>query len=249
VFSRTKHGANKLAKCLEKDGLSAAAIHGNKSQTARTKALADFKANRIQVLVATDIAARGIDIDDLPRVINFDLPNVSEDYVHRIGRTGRAGATGLAMSLVSPEETVLLRDIERLIKRKIDRADLPQFLPRAARSNASNDEPVEAREERPARNGNGNNRRRRSGSKPNTKREDTGSRSTGQRAKHRPAANEEQQDGKPKRRRRSRSRNRNAQGGNTSQENGNRNRNSQGGQQEHSLGARIKRLFGGSKVA
>jgi len=249
VFSRTKHGANKLAKCLEKDGLSAAAIHGNKSQTARMKALADFKANRIQVLVATDIAARGIDIDDLPRVINFDLPNVSEDYVHRIGRTGRAGATGLAMSLVSPEETGLLRDIERLIKRKIDRADLPQFLPRAARSNASNDEPVEAREERPARNGNGNNRRRRSGSKPNTKREDTGSRSTGQRAKHRPAANEEQQDGKPKRRRRSRSRNRNAQGGNTSQENGNRNRNSQGGQQEHSLGARIKRLFGGSKVA
>jgi ATP-dependent RNA helicase RhlE len=122
VFSRTKHGANNLVKKLAAYGVQSAAIHGNKSQAQRTKALGDFKANRIQVLVATDIAARGIDIDQLAMVINFDLPQVSEDYVHRIGRTGRAGASGLAVSLVTDEDNKLLRDIERLIKLKIERA-------------------------------------------------------------------------------------------------------------------------------
>ena len=123
VFSRTKHGANNLVKKLAGYGITAAAIHGNKSQNQRTKALADFKASATQVLVATDIAARGIDIDQLAMVINFDLPQVSEDYVHRIGRTGRAGASGLAVSLVSEEDEKLLRDIERLIKRRITRRD------------------------------------------------------------------------------------------------------------------------------
>jgi len=122
VFSRTKHGANNLVKKLAAYGVQSAAIHGNKSQAQRTKALGDFKANRIQVLVATDIAARGIDIDQLAMVINFDLPQVPEDYVHRIGRTGRAGASGLAVSLVTDEDAKLLRDIERLIKLKVERA-------------------------------------------------------------------------------------------------------------------------------
>jgi len=120
VFTRTKHGANRLTTQLEKDGISAAAIHGNKSQTARTKALANFKQGAVRVLVATDIAARGIDIDQLPHVVNFELPNVPEDYVHRIGRTGRAGHEGEAMSLVCIDEDKLLRDIEKLIKRKIE---------------------------------------------------------------------------------------------------------------------------------
>ncbi|GGQ20416.1 DEAD/DEAH box helicase [Shewanella litoralis] len=127
VFSRTKHGANRLAKSLEAANIKAAAIHGNKSQTARTKALADFKAGTVQVMVATDIAARGIDIDQLPFVVNFDLPNVPEDYVHRIGRTGRAGSTGQAVSLVGIEEVKLLHDIERLIKRTIERKQLAGF--------------------------------------------------------------------------------------------------------------------------
>ncbi len=117
VFSRTKHGANKLVKLLDAAGINAAAIHGNKSQGARTRALADFKGGRVRVLVATDIAARGIDIDQLPQVVNFDLPNVAEDYVHRIGRTGRAGATGQAVSLVSHDEFKELSAIERLIGR------------------------------------------------------------------------------------------------------------------------------------
>ncbi|MBJ7264979.1 MAG: DEAD/DEAH box helicase, partial [Burkholderiaceae bacterium] len=121
VFTRTKHGANRLAEKLVKDGLSAAAIHGNKSQAARTKALAGFKAGTVAVLVATDIAARGLDIDQLPQVVNFELPNVPEDYVHRIGRTGRAGATGAAVSLVDNSEIKLLRAIERLINREIER--------------------------------------------------------------------------------------------------------------------------------
>ncbi len=125
VFTRTKHGANRLAEKLERDGITAAAIHGNKSQGARTKALADFKQNNIRVLVATDIAARGIDIDQLPHVINFELPNVAEDYVHRIGRTGRAGATGEAISLVEPEEYKFLQGIEKLIKQKLPRETLP----------------------------------------------------------------------------------------------------------------------------
>jgi ATP-dependent RNA helicase RhlE len=119
VFTRTKHGANRLARQLEMDGLSTAAIHGNKSQAARTRSLAEFKNGDIRVLVATDIAARGLDIDQLPHVVNYELPNVPEDYVHRIGRTGRAGNEGTAVSLVSPEETKLLKDIERTIRRKI----------------------------------------------------------------------------------------------------------------------------------
>jgi ATP-dependent RNA helicase RhlE len=119
VFTRTKHGANRLARQLEADGLSATAIHGNKSQAARTRALADFKQGAVRVLVATDIAARGLDIDQLPHVVNFELPNVAEDYVHRIGRTGRAGNEGTAISLVSPDEQALLRGIERLLKREI----------------------------------------------------------------------------------------------------------------------------------
>ena len=127
VFTRTKHGANKLAAQLLKHGITALPIHGNKSQNARTRALAEFKSGKLQVLVATDIAARGIDIDDLPHVVNFDIPNVPEDYVHRIGRTGRAGASGEAISLVAPDEMGLLRDIERLIKRALPREVLPGF--------------------------------------------------------------------------------------------------------------------------
>ncbi|MDT0617899.1 DEAD/DEAH box helicase [Salinisphaera sp. P385] len=119
VFTRTKHGANRLCKQLENDGLSAAALHGNKSQGARTKALDGFKSGSVRVLVATDIAARGIDIDALPHVINFELPNVPEDYIHRIGRTGRAGSEGEALALVDGEEKTYLRDIQRLLKREI----------------------------------------------------------------------------------------------------------------------------------
>jgi len=119
VFTRTKHGANKLVKQLDVEGIKSAAIHGNKSQGARTKALADFKDKSISVLVATDIAARGIDIDQLPHVVNFELPNISEDYVHRIGRTGRAGNTGEAISLVCVDELYYLKGIEKLIKKDI----------------------------------------------------------------------------------------------------------------------------------
>ena len=129
VFTRTKHGANKLAEKLLKDNIPAAAIHGNKSQAARTRALADFKSSKLQVLVATDIAARGIDIDQLPQVVNFELPNVPEDYVHRIGRTGRAGTTGAAVSLVDREELGFLKDIERLIKRQIATVVVEGFVP------------------------------------------------------------------------------------------------------------------------
>ncbi|HJV67504.1 DEAD/DEAH box helicase [Ideonella sp.] len=127
VFTRMKHGANRLAEYLNKVEISAMAIHGNKSQGARTKALAEFKSGELQVLVATDIAARGIDIDQLPHVVNFELPNVPEDYVHRIGRTGRAGAQGEAISLVCPDEELFLRDIEKLIKRQIPREAVPGF--------------------------------------------------------------------------------------------------------------------------
>ncbi len=121
VFSRTKHGANKLTRQLESAGINAVAIHGNKSQGARTKALAEFKSGKIHILVATDSAARGLDIDQLPQVVNFDLPNVPEDYVHRIGRTGRAGATGQAISLVSADEFIQLSDIERLLRQLLTR--------------------------------------------------------------------------------------------------------------------------------
>ncbi|MBQ0961386.1 DEAD/DEAH box helicase, partial [Ideonella sp. 4Y11] len=131
VFTRMKHGANRLAEFLNKEEITAMAIHGNKSQGARTKALSEFKAGTLQVLVATDIAARGIDIDQLPHVVNFELPNVPEDYVHRIGRTGRAGAQGEAISLVCVDEEQFLRDIEKLIKREIPRQTVPGFEPPA----------------------------------------------------------------------------------------------------------------------
>ncbi|SEN99515.1 ATP-dependent RNA helicase RhlE [Duganella sp. CF517] len=129
VFTRTKHGANKLVEQLGADGIGAMAIHGNKSQSARTKALSEFKDNKLQVLVATDIAARGIDIDQLPHVVNYDLPNIPEDYVHRIGRTGRAGATGEAVSLVCVDEHDMLKDIEKLIKQTLPREVIPGFEP------------------------------------------------------------------------------------------------------------------------
>jgi ATP-dependent RNA helicase RhlE len=121
VFTRTKHGANRLAQQLERDGLTSAAIHGNKSQGARTRALAEFKSGKVRVLVATDIAARGLDIELLPHVVNYELPNVPEDYVHRIGRTGRAGSDGVAVSLVSPDEKGLLHGIERLLGKPLPR--------------------------------------------------------------------------------------------------------------------------------
>jgi ATP-dependent RNA helicase RhlE len=129
VFTRTKHGANRLSEQLKKDGITSAAIHGNKSQGARTRALGDFKSGKVRVLVATDIAARGLDISELPHVVNFELPNVAEDYVHRIGRTGRAGNAGEAMSLVCVDELKLLKDIERLIKRKIPEEIIPGYKP------------------------------------------------------------------------------------------------------------------------
>ena len=129
VFTRTKHGANRLTAQLEKEDISAAAIHGNKSQNARTKSLADFKAGKVRVLVATDIAARGIDIDQLPHVVNYELPNVSEDYVHRIGRTGRAGNEGIAISLVCVDEDEFLANIEKLIKKDIPKVWEKGFKP------------------------------------------------------------------------------------------------------------------------
>ncbi len=129
VFTRTKHGANRLTKQLEQEGIKAAAIHGNKSQGARTRALDSFKRGKIRALVATDIAARGLDIDQLPQVVNFDLPSVPEDYIHRIGRTGRAGSTGQAVSLVSHDEFKQLSDIERLIGELLDREEIEGFEP------------------------------------------------------------------------------------------------------------------------
>jgi ATP-dependent RNA helicase RhlE len=131
VFTRTKHGANRLAEQLERDGIEADAIHGNKSQGARTRALKRFKAQELRVLVATDIAARGLDIESLPHVVNYDLPHVAEDYVHRIGRTGRAGAEGSAVSLVSHEDRSLMSAIERLMNRKVEQRVVPGFEPGA----------------------------------------------------------------------------------------------------------------------
>ncbi|WP_417251373.1 DEAD/DEAH box helicase [Castellaniella sp.] len=145
VFTRTKHGANRLAEKLSKDGLTAAAIHGNKSQAARTKALSGFKDGKVAVLVATDIAARGLDIDQLPQVVNFELPNVPEDYVHRIGRTGRAGSTGSALSLVDQSEVKLLRAIERLTKQTIEPITVEGWNPRAM---VTSDSAPDAREQR-----------------------------------------------------------------------------------------------------
>jgi ATP-dependent RNA helicase RhlE len=129
VFTRTKHGANRLAEQLERDGIEADAIHGNKSQGARTRTLKRFKDQELRVLVATDIAARGLDIESLPHVVNYDLPHVAEDYVHRIGRTGRAGASGAAVSLVSHEDRSLLTAIERLMKRSVELRVVPGFEP------------------------------------------------------------------------------------------------------------------------
>ena len=167
VFGRTKHGADKLARLLEQAGLRAAAIHGNKSQNQRTRALKDFKTGKVNVLVATDIAARGLDIDQLPMVVNYDLPMVAEDYVHRIGRTGRAGAEGLAVSLVSHEEDGLLRDIRRLLKQEIAIEPIAGFEPSTPLrvDDRANSRPTQGKQQRPpqrharrphAGNGNGN---------------------------------------------------------------------------------------------
>ncbi|WP_396586943.1 DEAD/DEAH box helicase [Bermanella sp. R86510] len=155
VFSRTKHGANKLTKFLETEKITAAAIHGNKSQGARTRALADFKAGKVQVLVATDIAARGIDIDQLPQVVNFDLPNVAEDYVHRIGRTGRAGASGQAVSLVGHDEFKELSAIENLTGTLLRREYIVGYepvnrLPESRLSNRTN-KPKKPKKPKPAK--------------------------------------------------------------------------------------------------
>ena len=172
VFTRTKHIANRLAERLERDGISAAAIHGNKSQGARTKALAGFKSGDVRVLVATDIAARGLDIDKLPQVVNFELPNVAEDYVHRIGRTGRAGAAGHAISLVSADEGKLLRGIERLTKQELPREIIAGFEPDAQTMRAieqGTGQPVrkgQEQEGRPARTGSGRPGQPRQNSRP-----------------------------------------------------------------------------------
>ena len=172
VFTRTKHGANRLAEQLCRDGIQAVAIHGNKSQDARTRALAGFKSGDVRVLVATDIAARGLDIEELPHVVNYDLPNVPEDYVHRIGRTGRAGMTGEALSLVSEDEHEFLRDIEKLLKRSIERVVVPGFEPGtapAAPADAQQGERREGgerREQRPQQQGNRPQNQQRHGNQP-----------------------------------------------------------------------------------
>ena len=166
VFTRTKHGANRLAGQLTGDGLNAAAIHGNKSQGARTKALADFKAGRVRVLVATDIAARGLDIDKLPHVVNFELPHVPEDYVHRIGRTARAGLDGHAVSLVCVDEQRLLRDIEKLLNTKIEKQILPGYEP-DSRIKA---EPIQIGRPRRAGGQKNSSRNKPRGGKPNARR-------------------------------------------------------------------------------
>ena len=158
VFTRTKHGANRLAQQLERDGIRSMAIHGNKSQAARTKALASFKQGRIRVLVGTDVAARGLDIHDLPHVVNFELPFVPEDYVHRIGRTGRAGNEGEAISLVCVDEFKLLQDIEHLLKTKIRKATVPGF------------EPDQNAVAQPLQRGGGGRRNQRPGGRPQNKR-------------------------------------------------------------------------------
>ena len=173
VFTRTKHGANRLVKQLETDGIAAAALHGNKSQNARTKALSGFKDGRVRALVATDIAARGIDIDGLPHVVNYELPNVAEDYVHRIGRTGRAGAAGEAISLVAKDERSYLKAIEKLINQTVERMDVdgldPAIIEAAAARDAeaaknAPDNPAGGRSSRGGKPNNGsNNRGRRRG--------------------------------------------------------------------------------------
>jgi ATP-dependent RNA helicase RhlE len=172
VFTRTKHGANRLCAQLEHDGITAAAIHGNKSQGARTKALASFKDGGVRILVATDIAARGIDIDQLPHVVNYELPNVPEDYVHRIGRTGRAGNEGEAISLVCIDEKMLLRNIEKLIKKDIPKIQLEAFIP----DPSIKAEPIQKKNQGRGRNRSGSHNRsdnsnsRNSNSKPSSRR-------------------------------------------------------------------------------
>ena len=184
IFTRTKHGANKLCKQLNSDKITAEAIHGNKSQNARTRALQNFKDLKTQALVATDIAARGIDISELPYVVNFDLPNISEDYVHRIGRTGRAGSEGLAVSLVSPDENAYLRSIEKLIKRKIDVLEAEDF------------DPPELPKEKPQDNRPRGNRNRKTGNSQGNKNK----RSNNSRNKNRSQSGDSNQQGnKPRR--------------------------------------------------
>lgn len=173
VFTRTKHGANRLCKQLESDGLSAAAIHGNKSQGARTKALANFKSGDLRVLVATDIAARGIDINELPHVINYELPMVAEDYVHRIGRTGRAGCEGEALSLYCGEELKQLKAIERLLKREIPVLELQDYLVKEDKSTPA-DAPVPGRGRGRNQSANGNASAKDTAAKPRRKRPQRG---------------------------------------------------------------------------
>lgn len=175
VFSRTRHGSDKLVKQLSRDAINAVAIHGNKSQPQRTRALDSFRNNRIQVLVATDIASRGLDIDQLPHVVNFDLPHVPEDYIHRIGRTGRAGATGQAISLVSSDELKQLNDIERLIQRTIEREEIEDFQPGHFLSGGNSVNP-DGDWKRPYKTGRKNNQRGKSGKQNGTKSKKTGSR-------------------------------------------------------------------------
>jgi len=182
VFTRTKHGANRLTKQLEEAGISAAAIHGNKSQGARTKALASFKANEIRVLVATDIAARGIDIDQLPHVVNYELPNVPEDYVHRIGRTGRAGQSGEAVSLVCVDEHELLRAIEKFTKSSIKKVEIEAFRP---------DPSIEAE---PIQNGRGGGQKRGNGGNRNKRNANTSSRSNNKPKKKNPPKQNSEND-------------------------------------------------------
>ncbi|MCG8487334.1 MAG: ATP-dependent RNA helicase RhlE [Chromatiales bacterium] len=190
VFTRTKHGANRLAQQLERDGLTAAAIHGNKSQGARTRALAGFKNGKIRVLVATDIAARGLDIDQLPHVVNYELPNVPEDYVHRIGRTGRAGNEGEAISLVCVDEHKLLKDIERLLKGKIPQVTVEGYEP---------DPTIKAEPIQKQRNNNSRNKNRRAAGSNNRSR-DGKKRSTGKSQQSATRdANKDQQKGKSQR--------------------------------------------------
>jgi ATP-dependent RNA helicase RhlE len=181
VFTRTKHLANRLSQQLERDGLSAAAIHGNKSQGARTRALADFKNGDIRVLVATDIAARGLDIDQLPHVVNFELPNVAEDYVHRIGRTGRAGMAGEAVSLVCVDEKKLLADIERLLKCRIEKVVVPGYEP----DESIKAEPIRNGRQPTGQRGKRNNGRRNSSLQGRRSRNpSTGNRRSGSRRQH-----------------------------------------------------------------
>jgi ATP-dependent RNA helicase RhlE len=185
VFARTKHGSNRLAQQLEKDGIRSTAIHGNKSQGARTKALADFKSGKARVLVATDIAARGLDIEQLPHVVNYDLPNVPEDYVHRIGRTGRAGHTGQAISLVGGDETQQLRAIEKLLQKKIATEHVPGY----ERSATASPAPTQNRNKGQSRGKNARQEENTSGArKPNNRNGFRGDRSSGRSQSRRASA-------------------------------------------------------------